>query len=105
MPSAALYKKEGAALLVAKLNSDDNPGVSGRLGIRSIPNLMMAGRCFSCSHIGLSGPRVQYTTGQMGIATGYAAALCKKHQALPAEITAKHIDELRALIGYENNSA
>lgn len=72
---------------------------------RSIPNLMMAGRCFSCSHIGLSGPRVQYTTGQMGIATGYAAALCKKHQALPAEITAKHIDELRALIGYENNSA
>ena len=67
---------------------------------KDVPNLMMAGRCFSCSHIGLAGPRVQKTTGQMGIATGYAAALCKKHGVLPREVGQKHIDELRGLIGY-----
>lgn len=68
---------------------------------RNIPNLMMAGRCFSCSHIGLSGPRVMLTCGQMGIATGYAAALCKEHKADPREVGAKHIVELRGMIGYE----
>lgn len=67
---------------------------------KDIANLMMAGRCFSCTHIGLSGPRVMNTCGQMGIATGYAAALCKKHKALPREVGKQHIGELRALIGY-----
>jgi hypothetical protein len=61
---------------------------------------MMAGRCFSCSHIGLAGPRVMKTCGQMGIATGYAAALCKKHSARPRAIGRKYIRELRQLIGY-----
>ena len=68
---------------------------------RTIANLMMAGRCFSCSHIGLAGPRVMKTCGQMGIATGYAAALCKKHGATPREVGRQHIGELRRLIGYE----
>jgi hypothetical protein len=67
---------------------------------KNIPNLMMAGRCFSCSHIGLGGPRVMKTCAQMGIATGYAAALCKKHGVLPREVGQKHIRELRGLIGY-----
>lgn len=67
---------------------------------KNIANLMMAGRCFSCSHVGLGGPRVMKTTGQMGIATGTAAALCKKHKTDPRGIYEKHIDELRALIGY-----
>jgi len=67
---------------------------------RSINNLMMAGRCFSCSHIGLCGPRVMKTCGQMGIATGYAAALCKKHNVTPREVGQQHIKELRELIGY-----
>jgi choline dehydrogenase-like flavoprotein len=67
---------------------------------RNIVNLMMAGRCFSCSHIGLCGPRVMKTCGQMGVATGYAAALCKEHSALPREVGQKHIAELRRLIGY-----
>jgi len=68
---------------------------------RNIPNLMMAGRCFSCSHVGLSGPRVMRTTAQMGVATGFAAVVCKKHNALPREVGEKHIGELRQLIGYE----
>ena len=67
---------------------------------RSIENLMMAGRCFSCSHIGLCGPRVMKTCGQMGIATGYAAALCKQHGATPREVGQEHIRQLRELIGY-----
>lgn len=70
---------------------------------RNIENLMMAGRCFSCSHVGLGGPRVMNTTGQMGIATGYAAALCKKYGATPRTVGAEHIAELRRLIGYGEN--
>ncbi len=68
---------------------------------KDVANLMMAGRCFSCSHIGLSGPRVMNTCGQMGIATGYAAALCRKHSADPREVGEKHVTKLRKLIGYE----
>ena len=71
---------------------------------KDIGNLMMAGRCFSCSHIGLCGPRVMNTCGQMGIATGYAAGLCKKHNATPREVGKKHIKELRTLVGYEPNA-
>ncbi len=67
---------------------------------RDIANLMMAGRCFSCSHIGLCGPRVMKTCGQMGIATGYAAALGKKYGVDPRQVGQEHIVELRLLIGY-----
>jgi hypothetical protein len=65
---------------------------------RNIENLMMAGRCFSCSHVGLGGPRVMNTTGQMGIATGYAAALCRKYGTNPRGVYADHIEELRSLV-------
>lgn len=68
---------------------------------KDIPNLMMAGRCFSCSHVGLGGPRVMLTLGQMGIATGYAASLCKAYGKMPKEVGVDHIYELRKLIGYE----
>ena len=67
---------------------------------RNIANLMMAGRCFSCSHVGLGGPRNMRTLGQMGVATGLAAALCKKHGVLPRGVYEKHVKELRALAGY-----
>lgn len=67
----------------------------------NIGNLFMAGRCFSCSHVGLGGPRVMHTTGQMGVAVGYAASLCKKHNTNPRGIYENHLDELRELIGIE----
>ena len=54
-------------------------------------NLQMAGRCFSCTHIGLGGPRVMNTCGQMGVATGYAAGLCKKYGKDPRQIGKDHI--------------
>ena len=65
---------------------------------RNINNLLMAGRCFSCSHIGLGGPRVMNTTGQMGVAVGYAASLCKKYKTDPRGVYKNHIIELRKLI-------
>lgn len=66
----------------------------------NITNLLMAGRCFSCSHVGLGGPRVMNTTGQMGIAVGYAASLCKKYGTDPRGIYQNHISELKDLIEY-----
>ncbi len=65
---------------------------------RNISNLFMAGRCFSCSHIGLGGPRVMRTTGQMGAAAGYAASLCSTYQCTPREIYEKHLEEYLELI-------
>lgn len=70
---------------------------------KDISNMMMAGRCFSCTHIGLAGPRVMNTCAQMGIATGYAAYLCKEHNAVPREVGARYISELRDLIGFGKN--
>ena len=65
---------------------------------RNIKNLFMAGRCFSCSHIGLGGPRVMNTTGQMGAAVGYAASLCTEHKANPRDIYNNYLEELKDLI-------
>ena len=65
---------------------------------RNIDNLMMAGRDFSCSHIGLGGPRVMRTCGQMGIATGYAASLCKKYSTNPRGIYTNYITQLKDLV-------
>jgi hypothetical protein len=65
---------------------------------KNIRNLFMAGRCFSCSHIGLGGPRVMNTTGQMGVAVGYAASLCKKYKTNPRGVYLSHIEELKNMI-------
>ena len=65
---------------------------------KNIKNLLMAGRCFSSSHIGLGGPRVMNTTGQMGVAAGYAASLCKKYNINPRGVYLSHIVELKNLI-------
>ena len=53
---------------------------------RDVPNLMMAGRCLSASHVGLGSPRVMNTTGQMGVAVGYAAAICKQYGITPRDL-------------------
>ena len=68
---------------------------------RNVPNLMMAGRCFSCSHVGMGSPRVQNTTAQMGVAVGYAAALCKQYGIEPRDIyrNPDRTIELQARIG------
>lgn len=65
---------------------------------RNVNNLFMAGRCFSCSHVGLGGPRVMRTTGQMGAAVGLAASICRKYDARPRDIYNEHMQEFWDLI-------
>ena len=56
---------------------------------RNIPNLLMAGRCFSTTHVGLGSPRVINTLSQMGVAAGYAAAICRREGIRPREVFAR----------------
>ncbi len=65
-----------------------------------LDNLMMAGRCFSATHVGFGSARVQNTCGQMGVATGYAAGLCKKYNTTPKGVYLDHIAELQDSIGF-----
>ena len=62
----------------------------------------MAGRCFSCTHIGLGGPRVMRTTGQMGAAVGYAASICKKYNIEPRAVYENHLEELMETVLQSN---
>ena len=65
---------------------------------RNIPNLFMAGRNISVTHVALGSVRVMRTCGMMGEVVGMAAALCRKHNVLPRDIYREHLDELRALM-------
>ncbi|MBO7654315.1 MAG: FAD-dependent oxidoreductase, partial [Kiritimatiellae bacterium] len=67
---------------------------------RNVPNLFMAGRCFSCTHVGLGGPRVINTLSQLGVAAGEAAALCKELGELPRGIYRNgHVRTLQERLG------
>lgn len=65
---------------------------------KNITNLFMAGRNFSCSHVGLGGPRVMRTTGQMGAAVGIAAAVCTKYHTNPRDVYQSHLKEFLGMI-------
>lgn len=65
---------------------------------KNIKNLFMAGRNFSCSHLGLGGPRVMNTTAQMGCVVGYAASLCVENEVLPRDIYQNYLPQLMELI-------
>ena len=65
----------------------------------NVPNLMMAGRNFSATHVGNGSPRVMYTTAQMGAACGLAASLCAQYATTPRGVYTAHLSELQALIG------
>ncbi|MBR4616903.1 MAG: FAD-dependent oxidoreductase, partial [Kiritimatiellae bacterium] len=67
---------------------------------RNIENLFMVGRCFSCTHVGLGGPRVINTLAQLGCAAGEAAALCKMREMLPRDIWRQGlVRELQRMLG------
>ena len=53
---------------------------------RDVPNLFMAGRCASYSHVAQGSSRVMHAGGQQGVAVGYAAALCRRYGCEPREI-------------------
>jgi len=63
---------------------------------KDIPNLMMAGRNASCSHVAFTSTRVMATCAVMGQALGTAAAHCCRHQIRPRELVAssQHVTEL-----------
>jgi hypothetical protein len=63
-----------------------------------VPNLFMAGRNISVTHVALGSVRVQRTTGMMGEVVGMAAALCKQHDTDPRGVYEKHLDELKQLM-------
>ncbi|MFV1968138.1 MAG: FAD-dependent oxidoreductase [Pirellulaceae bacterium] len=65
---------------------------------RNVDNLMMAGRDASATHIGYSSIKLMKTGGQMGVAVGAAAALCKKYDTTPRGVYEKHIEELKEIV-------
>jgi hypothetical protein len=65
---------------------------------RNIPNLLMAGRNISVTHVALGTVRVQRTTGMMGEVVGMAASLCKKHGTTPRGVYEHHLPELKELM-------
>jgi len=62
---------------------------------KDIDNLLMAGRCVSCTHVALGGIRVMRTTCLMGQAAGTAAAIARRHKATPRGVCQKHLKELQ----------
>ena len=73
---------------------------------RNVSNLMMAGRDASATHIGYSTIKLMRTGGQMGVAVGAAAYLCKKHKTTPRGVYENHVEELKNVVferaDYEN---
>ena len=56
---------------------------------KDVPNLLMAGRCFSATHVALCSSRVINTTAQMGVAVGTGVALCREFGCTPRELCDK----------------
>lgn len=62
---------------------------------RNVPNLLMAGRNVSATHIGFSGIRVMRTCCLMGQAAGTAAAIAIQQQTTPRGIYQNHLEQLQ----------
>ena len=65
---------------------------------RNVPNLFMAGRDISVTHVALGTTRLMRTHGMMGEVVGMAAAVCKKNGCDPRGVYTDHLDELKALM-------
>lgn len=65
---------------------------------QNVPNLMMAGRNISVSHVALGTVRVMRTTGMMGEVIGMAASVCKKHNCEPRAVYSSYLDDLKQLM-------
>lgn len=64
----------------------------------NVPNLLMAGRNISVSHVALGTVRVMRTTGMMGEVIGMAASVCKKHNTDPRGVYTNHLEDLKQLM-------
>jgi len=65
---------------------------------RNVPNLFMAGRDISVTHVALGTVRVMRTLGMIGEVVGMAASVCKRHQCGPRDVYTAHLDELKQLM-------
>ena len=65
---------------------------------RNVPNLFMAGRDISVTHVALGTTRLMRTHGMMGEVVGMAAAVCKKHGCDPRAVYSDYFEDLRALM-------
>jgi len=65
---------------------------------RNVPNLFMAGRDISVTHIALGTTRLMRTHGMMGEVVGMAAAVCKNHGCNPRDVYTAHLGELKELM-------
>jgi hypothetical protein len=62
---------------------------------RNVPNLLLAGRLISATHLAHSSTRLMRTGGAIGQAVGYAAALCCRHGCTPRAVFEHHLDALQ----------
>ncbi len=62
---------------------------------RNVPNLLLAGRLISATHLAHSSTRLMRTGGAIGQAVGYAAALCCRYGCSPREVYEGHLQELQ----------
>ena len=65
---------------------------------RDCPNLFLAGRHLSVSHVALAAVRVQRTLGMLGEAAGIAAALAWEHGCTPRTLYTDYLPELMGRI-------
>ena len=65
---------------------------------KNIPNLMMAGRNISVSHVALGTTRLMRTTGMMGEVLGMAASICINEKTTPRGLYLNHFDKLETLM-------
>lgn len=61
---------------------------------RNVPNLLLAGRLISATHLAHSSTRLMRTGGAIGQAVGIAASLCCRHGCSPRGVYDQHLDEL-----------
>jgi hypothetical protein len=65
---------------------------------KDIPNLMMAGRDISVTHVALGTTRLMGTCSTIGQAAGTAAYLCTKYSLQPRDLYPEKIHELQQLL-------
>lgn len=65
-----------------------------------IPNVMMAGKHISVTHVAGSNTKFMGNGGQHGIATAAAAFLCKKYDTTPRGVYESHLPELQTITAH-----
>jgi hypothetical protein len=62
---------------------------------KNVPNLFMAGRNISATHVGLAPVRVMKTTAMMGTVVGRAAYFCRTHGVDPRAIYERYLEAFK----------